>query len=167
MNKMLITIAAATLLISGCGDKEDAASGQAEPSVVEKAAEPASDAVDSAADMAPDAAESVEDAASDAADAASDTASDAAEAVGAVADGGAAGQQLYQKSCQACHAAGIANAPKLGDKAAWEPRIALGMDALLATAIKGKNAMPPKGTCMSCSEDDLRAAIEYMVSQSQ
>ena len=145
MNKMLITIAAATLLISGCGDKEDAASGQAEPSVVEKTTEPASDATD----------------------AASDTASDAAEAAGAVADGGAAGKQLYQKSCQACHATGVANAPKLGDKAAWAPRIATGMDALVASAINGKNVMPPKGTCMSCSDDDLKAAVEYMVSQSQ
>ena len=129
--------------------------------------ESASDAMDTAAEMATGAAESVEDAVSDAADAASDTASDAAEEVAAVADGGADGQKIYMKSCLACHAAGIANAPKLGDKAAWEPRIALGMDALLATAIKGKNAMPPKGTCMTCSEDELRAAIEYMVSQSQ
>jgi cytochrome c5 len=185
MNKMLITIVAATLLISGCGDKDDAASGQAESSAVEKTMESASDAMDSAADMASDAgdaasdaadsaadmaagaAESVEDAAGDAEDAASDMASDATEEVAAMADGGEVGQKIYMKSCLACHAAGIANAPKLGDKAAWEPRIALGMDALLATAIKGKNAMPPKGTCMTCSEDDLRAAIEYMVSQSQ
>ena len=77
------------------------------------------------------------------------------------------GQKTYQTYCQACHNAGIANAPKLGDKAAWEPRIAAGMDAMLATAVSGKNAMPPKGTCMSCSDDDLKAAIEYMVSQVQ
>ena len=77
------------------------------------------------------------------------------------------GQAVYQKSCQSCHAAGVANAPKLGDKEAWAPRIALGMDALVASAIKGKNAMPPKGACMNCSDDDLKAAIEYMVSQSK
>ena len=73
------------------------------------------------------------------------------------------GQKTYNTYCQACHNAGIANAPKLGDKAAWEPRLALGIDGLLASAIKGKNAMPPKGTCMACSDDDLKAAIEYMV----
>jgi cytochrome c5 len=75
------------------------------------------------------------------------------------------GQKIYQASCVACHAAGVANAPKLGDKAAWAPRIAKGNDALLSSLINGLNAMPPKGTCMSCSEDELRAAMEYMVEQ--
>ena len=77
------------------------------------------------------------------------------------------GQKIYQASCQACHATGAANAPKLGDKAAWAPRIATGIDAMLAVAIKGKIAMPPRGACASCSDADLKAAIEYMVSQSQ
>ena len=77
------------------------------------------------------------------------------------------GQQIYQSTCAACHATGVAGAPKLGDKAAWAPRIAQGMDTLLANATNGKNAMPPKGTCASCTEADLKAAIEYMVSQSQ
>ena len=77
------------------------------------------------------------------------------------------GQKTYQTSCQACHATGAAGAPKFGDKAAWAPRIATGIDAMLAVAIKGKGAMPPKGACASCSDDDLKAAIEYMVSQSQ
>ncbi|NOR39860.1 MAG: cytochrome c5 family protein [Gammaproteobacteria bacterium] len=77
------------------------------------------------------------------------------------------GQKTYQTSCQACHASGAAGAPKLGDKEAWAPRIATGVDAMLAVAIKGKGAMPPKGACASCSDDDLKAAIEYMVSQSQ
>ena len=77
------------------------------------------------------------------------------------------GQKTYQSSCQACHASGAAGAPKLGDKEAWAPRIALGIDALLASSIKGKNAMPPKGACMACTDEELKAAIEYMVSQSQ
>ena len=77
------------------------------------------------------------------------------------------GQQIYQSSCQACHTTGAANAPKLGDKDAWASRIATGVDTMLAVAIKGKGAMPPKGTCASCSDDDLKAAIEYIVSQSQ
>ena len=77
------------------------------------------------------------------------------------------GQQVYKNSCQSCHAAGVAGSPKLGDKAAWAPRIATGMDALVASAINGKGIMPPKGACASCSDDDLKAAVEYMVSESQ
>jgi cytochrome c5 len=77
------------------------------------------------------------------------------------------GQQIYQSSCQACHATGAAGAPKLGDKEAWAPRIAQGEDTLLANATNGIRAMPPKGACAACSEEDLKAAIDYMVSQSQ
>ena len=73
------------------------------------------------------------------------------------------GKATYDTKCLACHNTGVAGAPKLGDKAAWEPRIATGMDAMLAVAIKGKGAMPPKGTCMDCSDDELKAAIQYMV----
>lgn len=75
------------------------------------------------------------------------------------------GQKTYQTYCKACHATGVAGAPKLGDKDAWAPRIYKGDDAMFSTVIKGLNAMPPKGACMSCSDDDLRAAMEYMVSQ--
>jgi cytochrome c5 len=77
------------------------------------------------------------------------------------------GEQVYNSSCMACHVAGVAGAPKLGDVAAWAPRIAAGMDSLLANATNGLKAMPPKGTCMSCSSDELQAAVEYMVGKSQ
>jgi cytochrome c5 len=77
------------------------------------------------------------------------------------------GQQIYQSSCQACHATGAAGAPKVGDKEAWAPRIAQGADTMLANATNGIRAMPPKGACATCTEDDLKAAIDYMVSQSQ
>ena len=77
------------------------------------------------------------------------------------------GEQVYNSSCMACHVAGVAGAPKLGDKAAWAPRIAKGMDSLLASVTNGLNAMPPKGTCMTCSSDELQAAVEYMVGKSQ
>ncbi len=88
------------------------------------------------------------------------------------ADAGAAagpksGEEIYNGSCMACHATGAAGAPKLGDAAAWAPRIAKGMDSLVANATNGLNAMPPKGLCMACSDADLKAAIDYMVSQSQ
>jgi cytochrome c5 len=77
------------------------------------------------------------------------------------------GQQIYQSSCQACHATGAAGAPKVGDKEAWAPRIAQGADTMLANATNGIRAMPPKGACATCTEDDLKAAIDYMVSESQ
>ena len=78
-----------------------------------------------------------------------------------------AGVSVYNSKCIICHGSGVAGAPKIGDKAAWAPRIAQGMDTLLANAIKGKNAMPPRGTCTECSDADLQAAIEYMISQSE
>lgn len=68
----------------------------------------------------------------------------------------------YNKSCAVCHATGAANAPKTGDAAAWEPRMAKGMDALVASVNQGLNAMPPKGMCFDCSDEDYKALIEYM-----
>lgn len=74
-----------------------------------------------------------------------------------------AGEALYKQTCVACHAASVAGAPKFGDKTAWAPRIKTGMDALTASVIKGKNAMPPKGGS-SATDADIRAAVEFMVS---
>ena len=68
----------------------------------------------------------------------------------------------YNKSCLVCHASGAAGAPKTGDAAAWEPRMAKGMDALVASVNQGMNAMPPKGMCMDCSDEDYVALIHYM-----
>ena len=81
----------------------------------------------------------------------------------AAASGSAAGETLYKQACFACHAAGVANAPKFGDKAAWAPRIPAGLDALTASVIKGKGAMPPKGGS-AASDGDIHSAVEYMVS---
>ncbi len=72
------------------------------------------------------------------------------------------GEALYKQSCTVCHAAGVAGAPKSGDKAAWAPRIALGIDALTASVIKGKGAMPPRGGS-AASDADIRAAVQFMV----
>ena len=71
-------------------------------------------------------------------------------------------EQLYQGACFACHGTGAAGAPKLGDAAAWSARIGKGMDVLVASAIKGIGAMPPKGGSQY-SDDQLRAAVEYLV----
>ena len=80
----------------------------------------------------------------------------------AAAGGQGAGKKLYDTACMACHAAGIAGAPKTGDKAAWKPRIASGKEALYNSALRGKNAMPPKGGS-SAADADVKAAVDYMV----
>lgn len=74
-----------------------------------------------------------------------------------------AGEKLYKSVCFACHATGVANAPKFGDKAAWDPFIKTGMDAMVKVAMQGKPPMPPKGGAANASEDDIRAAVQYMV----
>lgn len=94
-----------------------------------------------------------------------DTAAPAGDAVAATEP--MAADQVYQSKCFACHGTGAAGAPKLGDAAAWAPRIAQGMDTLLTNATNGLKAMPPKGLCMECSADDLKAVVEYMVQNSQ
>ncbi|MGE4088388.1 MAG: cytochrome c5 family protein [Immundisolibacter sp.] len=82
----------------------------------------------------------------------------------APAAGAADGKAVYDKTCVACHASGVANAPKLGDKAAWAPRIATGRDALFASVIKGKGVMPPKAGAADLKDEDIKAAIDYLVS---
>lgn len=72
------------------------------------------------------------------------------------------GKEVYAKACALCH---NTLPPKLGDKAAWEPRVKLGVDAMVASVIKGKGAMPPKGGSASLSEADIKAAVEYMAAQ--
>ena len=76
---------------------------------------------------------------------------------------GGKGKSVYDAACTVCHAAGVAGAPKTGDKAAWAPRLKTGVDALYATAIKGKGAMPPKGGNLSLSDADVKAAVDYLV----
>ena len=92
--------------------------------------------------------------------AASYTAAPAPQAAAAV---NPAGEKLYKSVCFACHATGVANAPKFGDKAAWDPYIKTGMDAMVKVAMQGKPPMPPKGGAADASEDDIRAAVQYMV----
>ena len=73
----------------------------------------------------------------------------------------------YNNTCGVCHNTGAANAPKTGDAAAWEPRLAKGMDTLVASVKNGLNAMPPKGMCFDCSDDDYKALIEHMAKPAQ
>lgn len=94
----------------------------------------------------------------------------AASGAAPAADGAAAaaptaalsGEALYNKACVACHAAGVAGAPKLGDKTAWGPRVGSGLEALTASVINGKGAMPPKGGS-TASDAEIQSAVEFML----
>lgn len=83
----------------------------------------------------------------------------------------AAGESIYKKTCALCHAAGVAGAPKPGDKADWEPRIAQGADTLHKHAIEGytgsKGMMPPRGGGASLTDDEVKSAVDFMVAKSQ
>ena len=74
-------------------------------------------------------------------------------------------EAAYQMSCNACHGTGAAGAPMLGDSGAWEPRLDKGMETLMANVVNGVGAMPARGICMTCSDDDLKAIVDYMLAQ--
>lgn len=71
----------------------------------------------------------------------------------------------YQQNCFACHASGAAGAPLLGDQEAWAARLDEGMEAVMINVINGLNAMPPRGLCIDCSDENLRAIVAYMLEQ--
>ncbi len=73
------------------------------------------------------------------------------------------GKKVYESTCSVCHGPGVAGAPKLGDKAAWAPHLMHGIPALYQSALKGKNAMPPKGGNPALPDADAKAAVDYMV----
>ncbi|MEJ2443118.1 MAG: cytochrome c5 family protein [Exilibacterium sp.] len=85
----------------------------------------------------------------------------------AVAEGPRSGETIYQSKCLACHGSGVAGAPKFGDAAQWGPRVSQGIDTLYSHALNGLNAMPPKGLCMDCSEEEIHGAVDYMVENSK
>ncbi|RUO30994.1 cytochrome C [Aliidiomarina sedimenti] len=73
------------------------------------------------------------------------------------------GEEVYNQACSACHAGGVLGAPKKGNAGDWEERIAKGMDVLLDHSINGFNAMPPRGGCGACSDEEIEAAVEHMI----
>lgn len=159
--------------------KEGGAAKQAAAPAAAKAAPPAPAPADSAQVAANTAAPqdtatpqepSVAAAAAGAAAAASDAASSAAKAADAAAAtvnvSADAGKTLYQSACMACHSAGVAGAPKVGDMGAWAPRIAKGKDTLYQNAIKGIGIMPAKGGAKA-SDEEVKAAVDYMITASQ
>jgi len=85
------------------------------------------------------------------------------------ASSGRSGEDVYNGACMACHSAGIAGAPKVGDQVAWAARIGKGMDALYDSGINGVagSGMIAKGGCADCSDDEIRLAVDFMVESSR
>ncbi len=96
-----------------------------------------------------------------------DCGSAAAAPAQAASSGPRSGQAVYDAACTTCHAAGVAGAPVKGDAEAWAPRIDKGMETLTNHALNGFNAMPARGACGDCSDEEIIAAVEYMVGESQ
>lgn len=146
------SLAVSMLLLTACGKNEAPAAETA----------PATEAPAAEAPAAPEAAAPATEPAAPAAEAAAD----ATAAAGAVD-----GKKVYGATCALCHASGLAGAPKPGDKADWGPRIAQGADTLHKHAIEGftgnAGVMPAKGGNMSLSDDEVKAAADFMVAQSK
>jgi len=87
----------------------------------------------------------------------------ATAAAPAAATAGRTGESIYTRSCAACHTSGVLGAPKFGEGQMTALKNEKGMETLLANAINGINAMPARGTCADCSDDEIKASIEYML----
>ncbi|MCX8099400.1 MAG: c-type cytochrome [Casimicrobiaceae bacterium] len=87
--------------------------------------------------------------------------------VAAVAQSARSGEEVYRLACAACHEAGVAGAPKTGDKAAWAARIAQGMAVLYKHSIEGFKGMPARGGNSSLSDEEVKAAVDYQVARSR
>ncbi|MBP6627360.1 MAG: cytochrome c5 family protein [Arenimonas sp.] len=130
--------------------------------LAEPAAPAAAGAAPAAAEAAPAAAPAAAAPAAAAPVAVVAAAAPAAAAPAATVASAGGGEALYKQACSVCHVAGVAGAPKFGDKAAWAPRVGAGVDTLTATVIKGKGAMPPKGGS-AASDADIKGAVQYML----
>jgi len=92
---------------------------------------------------------------------------DCGQAAAAASTGPLSGEQVYSQFCFACHTSGVGGAPVLGDQGEWATREAKGMDTLWGSLVNGVGAMPAKGTCINCSDDELRGVLDYMLQESQ
>ncbi|MFN2309413.1 MAG: cytochrome c5 family protein [Gammaproteobacteria bacterium] len=185
-----LALVCSALAVAGCGDKNDAqdtskaeAPYNVQPQIATEGAADTRSPTDttigamgepSVADDRAEATDSASDIDQTTAMSMDESPADIAPAAGADATAGmdlAQGKTVYEGKCQACHATGAAGAPKLGDTANWAPRIAQGMDVLVKHSIEGFKGsvgfMPPKGGFISLSDDEVKAAVAYMVSQSQ
>jgi len=197
MKNTTLAFLCCSVFLAAC-DKSSDTTGKQEASLLDKAGTVTSDAVDSAKESASAAMDEVNEAANEAADdamaagnelkdtvvekseAAVDTVKEASATAVEKTDAMIAsvsaedltrGESIFKKNCIACHGAGVAGAPKLGDKTAWSARIAQGNEILTRHAIEGfkgnSGYMPAKGGFMSLSDDEIAATVQYMVSQSQ
>ncbi|MDN6320021.1 MAG: c-type cytochrome [Marinobacter sp.] len=91
----------------------------------------------------------------------------AAAASESASSGPRSGSEVYDAVCMACHTTGAAGAPVIGDADAWAPRIDQGMETLISHAINGYNAMPAKGGCADCPDEEIEAALEHIVAESK
>jgi len=183
MRHLTIPVALAVLFtVAGCGKSDNGAGGTsstAAPSSSSPAPAPApataaAPAPAPAPEAAPAAAGSPSTAASSASGSggsSSSSASGGSPTASASASGGGNGEAIYGQTCVACHGAGVAGAPKIGDKADWGPRIAQGKDTLYTHALQGfqgkKGVMPPKGGNTALADADVKAAVDFMASKAQ
>lgn len=72
-------------------------------------------------------------------------------------------KDIFENNCKMCHQTGVAGAPKFGNHDDWAPRISQGLDTLVKAAWTGIRAMPPKGNCLKCTQEDIKATVEYMI----
>jgi cytochrome c5 len=79
---------------------------------------------------------------------------------------GRTGESIYNSNCMACHNYGVAGAPKFGDAEAWAKKLEKGIDLVYANAINGIRGMPARGTCMDCSDDEIKVTIDYILNNS-
>lgn len=150
MGIKIIIVAALCFVVVACGESDEGA----------KVTATTNNASDAQIETASEAMNVAEEAA-----AAAEIVTEAAEQ----SDNATSGEAVYKKSCMSCHMTGAAGAPKVGDASAWKPRIAKGTAVLVKSAITGVpgTAMMAKGTCGTCTNDDIKAAVEYMIAQSR
>lgn len=186
MNGIALASVAAAIVLAACGKGESptspptpstssGTSATTPPPSSSSSTSPAPGATSSApsssasASPAPTAAASASPSGNAAAAAAGPGASASAPGAAVTTASGGGGEDTYNKTCMACHGTGAAGAPKIGDKADWGPRVAQGKQTLYDHAIKGftgqKGAMPPKGGAAQLSDDEVKAAVDFMVSK--
>jgi len=179
MNGIALASVAAAIVLAACGKGESptspptpstssGSSATTPPPSSSSSTSPAPGAAASAS-PSPTAAASASPSGNAAAAAAGPGASASAPGAAVTTASAGGGEDTYNKTCMACHGTGAAGAPKIGDKADWGPRVAQGKPTLYDHAIKGftgqKGAMPPKGGAAQLSDDDVKAAVDYMVSK--
>ena len=153
----LLLMVCVALTLTACGSEETSAPTQ---STAQPAAKTAPAAVEQAKQVAEQASEKVAQVARQVED-------QAQGAVAQVKDLLASGQVVYAKACLSCHKTGLIGAPKVGDRAAWSALIASGQDKMTTNAITGIGRMPAKGGVSSLTDDEVAAAVKYMVEQSR